>query len=264
VLEMSWTEPFAVLTLAATVACALRWPRMLPVALGLFLGSKQYAPIGVILFFVGSRTPREAAGVLIRACIVALVLTLPLALWNLPAFYRSVIQFQIRQPFRPDSLSYLAWVGEGFWPKPALVLVPLAVLLLSMGTVLWRRRSVGFAAAIALCLLLFFAFSKQAFANYYFFIIGAMACAMVDDAWAFGADFITRLAVAPQGHLLRGDAEKVLLPPPRNNLTIVPNPSGCGSALSHDESPHERMSCTATAARRYADLLRIDRSLEIT
>ena len=43
VLEQSWTEPFVVLFLAATVWCAARHPRVAPYALGLFLAVKQYA-----------------------------------------------------------------------------------------------------------------------------------------------------------------------------------------------------------------------------
>src|SRR3712207_4124258 len=43
VLEQSWTEPFVVMCLAATVWCAARHPRTAPYVLGLFLAVKQYA-----------------------------------------------------------------------------------------------------------------------------------------------------------------------------------------------------------------------------
>jgi hypothetical protein len=45
---------------------------------------------------------------------------------------------------------------------------------------LWRapRTPAGFAAAVAVTFTVFFAFSKQAFGNYYFFVIGALACAL--------------------------------------------------------------------------------------
>ena len=58
---------------------------------------------------------------------------------------------------------------------PAFVLAPLA---LAVG--LWRapRTPAGFALAVALTFLVFFAFNKQAFVNYYFFLVGALCCAL--------------------------------------------------------------------------------------
>jgi hypothetical protein len=40
------------------------------------------------------------------------------------------------------------------------------------------HRPAGFAIATALCLGLFFAFSKQAFCNYYFLVVGIICCAL--------------------------------------------------------------------------------------
>ena len=180
VLEKSWTEPITVMMLAATVACAIRWPRLLPLALGLFLASKQYTPATTLLFFVGSRSFRETIIILAKSALCALAVTLPLALWNFPAFWNSALVLQFRQPFRIDALSYLAWMGEAFWSPGAIVLIPFALLLVAMALTLLKRRSIGFASAVGFCFLIFFAFSKQAFANYYFFVIGAMACGMVE------------------------------------------------------------------------------------
>jgi hypothetical protein len=180
VLEKSWTEPITVVMLAATVACSLRWPKWLPIALGLFLASKQYAPATVLLFFVGSRPLRQPIVLLLKSALVALAITLPLAMWNFPAFWQSAIVLQFRQPFRIDSLSYLAWMGESFWSPSAIILIPFALLITAMALMLAKRRSIGFAAAVSFCFLIFFAFSKQAFANYYFFVIGAIACGIVD------------------------------------------------------------------------------------
>jgi hypothetical protein len=180
VLQQSWTEPFTLLALAATVASGLRWPRVLPIALGLFLASKQYVPFAAVLFFTGSRPARQTAIVLFKSAIVAALLTLPMALWDFHAFWNSVVALQFRQPFRSDALSYTAWMGEACWTKSETVLVPFGALLLAMSLVLWRRKSIDFASAVAFCFLLFFAFNKQAFANYYFFIIGAMGCAIAE------------------------------------------------------------------------------------
>ena len=145
IVERCWTEPLVLLTLCATVACARKWPRCLPLALGLFLASKQYAPAAAVLFFVGARPSGQTIASLLKAAVVALAITLPLALWNLPAFLHSVVELQFRQPFRRDALSYLSWIGEAFWSKNETFLIPFTALLLSMLLILWRRRSTGFA-----------------------------------------------------------------------------------------------------------------------
>jgi len=53
-----------------------------------------------------------------------------------------------------------------------------AVVTLALS--LWRapRTPAGFALSLGFILLAFFAFNKQAFCNYYFFVIGAMCCAV--------------------------------------------------------------------------------------
>ncbi len=181
VLEKSWTEPFGVLALVATVLTARRWPRGLPLALGLFLASKQYAPIAAILLFAGDRPIRQRARTTAIAIFIALAVNLPLALWNLHAFWRSAVVWQFKQPFREDSLSYLALMGEAFWPHVATVAIPFGALILVIGLLLWRRSN-WFSPAVALSLVIFFACSKQAFANYYFFIAGALACGVVEVA----------------------------------------------------------------------------------
>ena len=40
------------------------------------------------------------------------------------------------------------------------------------------RTPAGFAGGVALVYFAFFAFNKQAFENYYFFVIGALCCAV--------------------------------------------------------------------------------------
>ena len=183
VLEQGWTEPYVVLLLAATVWCALRAPALVPVALGLFFAVKQYtvlaAPL-VVLLYPGPAPWRDAARALAKAALVAMLATLPFVVIDPSAFFRDVIELQVRQPFRADSLSYpAAWLrATGRMPPawPAFVLAPLA---LAVG--LWRapRTPAGFALAVALTFLVFFAFNKQAFVNYYFFLVGALCCALV-------------------------------------------------------------------------------------
>jgi hypothetical protein len=193
VIGRAWTEPFTIMLLAATVWLACRRSRLLPVAFGLLLATKQYmvlaVPISFFLLRPGWRW-RDWFDLLWKAALVACVVTLPLALLDFRAFWKSTVTVQELAPFRWDALSYLVWYGfrghlvtEPFTAVFWSTLAALVTLALS----LWRapRTPAGFAASLALILLAFFAFNKQAFCNYYFFAIGAMCCAV--GALAIGA-----------------------------------------------------------------------------
>ena len=178
----SWTEPFVVMLLAATVFAACRAPTVLPLAFGCLLAVKQYLFFTIALVPLLLPPPSRPADwlrLLVRAGLVAALITLPLALLDPPGFFRSVVALQFGQPFRGDSLGYMAWTARAGVPllSPWLafaVLAPAAVLAL------WRlpRTPAGFAAATALLYLFFVAFNKQAMANYYVFVIGALCCAV--------------------------------------------------------------------------------------
>jgi hypothetical protein len=182
VLKSGWTEPCVVLTLSATVFCACRAPRLLPWALGLLFASKQYAVfagLAVFLLPIETETLKGYAVLTCKALLVATAITLPLALWNVSGFINDVIKLQFLLPFRMDSLSYLVWLtyNTGIQPPAAvgfLMMVPAVALTAWRGA----RTPAGFAAAVAFIFLSFFAFNKQAFINYYFFVIGAMCCAI--------------------------------------------------------------------------------------
>lgn len=208
VVKMGWVENFVVLTLAATLFCVLRRPRFLPLALGLLLASKQYIVLALplmLLLWPRSAWRDQARKSLVRASGWALLVTLPLALWDAAAFWKSVVALQTRQPFRDDSLSYLALLKHaGFEPPSALIafalLPPLMFWMLrrlapSLAPAdAARRARVGadvtqsdvtqsdapaaFAAALGLLFLFFFAFNKQAFVNYYFFVLFAFGAAI--------------------------------------------------------------------------------------
>jgi hypothetical protein len=173
-LQMSWTEPFLILFLSLVVLAARRAPRLVPLALGLLLATKQY--LVLLLPAVALLVPRERlARTLGVAAAVAAAITLPMALWDPEAFTRSVVTLQFHQPFRVDALSFLsALVRAG---GPPLAWAPLVLGPLAAALALWRapRTPAGFAAAVAFTFLVFFAFNKQAFCNYYFFVIGALA-----------------------------------------------------------------------------------------
>jgi hypothetical protein len=180
VIDMSWTEPFVVMLLALTVFCALRLPKLTPYAFGLLLVSKQYLPFAVVLspLLFGWEWRRLLAA-LLRAGITALVVTLPLVLPDVGAFVHSAILFQIRCPFRDGAISFMIlWFHiTGRMPSS---LVGFLALILVAALVLWRLRPspANFAAAVAVSYFAFFAFNKQAFMNYYFFVLAGLWCAV--------------------------------------------------------------------------------------
>jgi hypothetical protein len=194
VLSQGWTEPFIVLLLSATVFAACRRSRATPYVLGLFWAVKQYvllsAPLTLLLIPSNGQAPAEGLGARrevwrtvwrwgAKAATIALAVTLPFVLWDPKHFWWSAVAVQVRQPFRPDALSYLA--GLYAWRGVAL---PAAVGFVALvGTMLLAlartpRTPAGVAAATGVAFAVFFALNKQAFANYYYFAIGAMAVAV--------------------------------------------------------------------------------------
>lgn len=180
VLEQSWTEPFLVLLLSATVFCAVRFPRALPYVFGLTLAIKQYSVFLVPLVVLLLPEPRRQLwGFLWRAGATALAVSLPFALPDPKAFFHSVVALHVHQPFRTESLSYLAaWVSRGHAPPP--MWIPFIAVAGALGLGLWRapRSPAGFAAAAALTYATFFAFNKQAFCNYYYFVVATLCLAV--------------------------------------------------------------------------------------
>ncbi|HEY1629277.1 MAG TPA: hypothetical protein VGF52_05430, partial [Tepidisphaeraceae bacterium] len=181
-LEIGFTEPLSAMLLAATILCALRWPKLMPVMLGLFWASKQYLPAAIFLLPI-LYMDRRLTRTLVVAIFFAAVVTLPLALWDFPAFWHSVVSLQFQQPYRGDSASFLAWwgIGKPGWIGPAWA--AFVGIFIAIALCLWRcaRTPAGFAGAMALCFFIFFAFSKQAFANYYYLVIAAMCVAMAAE-----------------------------------------------------------------------------------
>jgi len=179
-LWLGWSESYVLLMLAATWFCHCRYPRLVPYAAGLFLVSKQYCPLLAPLTLLLLPRPwswRAVRAFAWRAIGSGLVVSLPLILWDLPAFINSTVTLQFRAPFRQDSLSYLAWANPA--NPVAWYWLPFAAMAGMSALVLWlsRRRRITFPAAVALVLLVFFVLNKQAFANYYYLVVGAFCCA---------------------------------------------------------------------------------------
>ena len=177
-----WTERMVVFCLVLTVAAAAHRSRWTFVALGLLLASKQYVVLAAPLIWLLPRSTGDSrwshVQLASKAAAVALFVTLPFIVWDARALFYDLLQVQINQPFRPDALSVLAWVANRYgvmlpqWLGVALV-VPATFVALR-----YAPRTVGgFAMAVGFVFFTFFAFSKQAFVNYYVFVMGALAVA---------------------------------------------------------------------------------------
>jgi hypothetical protein len=181
VLEQSWTDPFNVLGLAAVVFAACRYRRIVPWLFGAFMALKQYLvvvlPAAVLL--VREKDARSLTRLLGIGALTGAVVTVPFVLWDPHAFVTSVVTLQFRQPFRGESLSYLAWWASNGHAQPSAVIAFIVAAILSAVTA-WRlpHTATGFATALAVTLFGFFVFNKQAFCNYYFFVVGALAIAL--------------------------------------------------------------------------------------
>jgi hypothetical protein len=182
-LQVGWIEPFVVLTLCATVFCAARgWPIATAAMLGLFCASKQYAFFAalaaLLLLIPRPWTVREIARWALIAAAAACAVTLPFVLWDPPAFFRSMTVLY-GGVFRNDSISFLPGIANATGLKPSLTFSAIAAIP-PIALTLWRApRSVcGFAASSALILLCVFAFSAQAFGNYYLVVIAALCAAL--------------------------------------------------------------------------------------
>lgn len=183
VIEQGWTEPIAIFLLALAVFLLIR--QSIPAALvtGVLLVSKQYLGFAglaaVRQVFMRTRSWRWSAMAGVGA---AAVVILPFYFWHENAFMRNVVWLQTLEPFRPDSLSLLSWAARNGYGNGSYVwAVGAAVAMAVLTLVTTRNTPSGFASAVALTTFAMFVFGSKAFCNYYFFVIGALCCAIA--AW---------------------------------------------------------------------------------
>jgi hypothetical protein len=192
VIDLAWSEPVLMLTFSFVMLCACRFPKVLPYALGLYFATKQYTILSlpaILLLVHGPDSWKKLLAMLCKAAATAAVIALPFFFWNPRQFFRATVIWQLVQPFRADALSYLVWWARTFHPeavdiqraavtgwRPPLI-TPLLAVAPAAALAVWRcaRTPAGFAAAVTLINFTFFAFNKQAFCNYYYFVI-ATAC----------------------------------------------------------------------------------------
>jgi hypothetical protein len=190
VLEQSWTEPTVLATALACLLLVDEWTRAearggrsawgswaAGLAGGIALTSKQYAPLVLlpVLFAVPARERWRAIAV---AAGTAAAVLLPFILWDVPAFIRSVAEFQVAQPFRPDSLSWLSaavQLGGPLLPIWPAFLLAGAALALGLRRAITLDQAALTAAGAWLVLVLF---NKQAFCNYYWLAVGLLCAAV--------------------------------------------------------------------------------------
>ena len=197
VIGCGWTDSFAVLFLTLTAFAASRRSRWMFLPLGLLFAVKQYAVLAAPLVLLLPVSEAEDSfksrlRPLLEAAGVAVAVTAPMFLLNPSAMFRDLITFQVLQPFRAESLSIPGWWHQFVEGGQVPVWLCFVAIVPATLVALWRRRVTpyGFPLGTAFVLMVFFAFGKQAFVNYYHFVFGALVTAFVfaaEDAQAVGA-----------------------------------------------------------------------------
>ena len=152
--------------------------------LGFTLATKQYLVVALpALWLLRGVFARRDWLILLGS---AVAVTLPFLLANPREFWRAVVEWQLIQPFRSDSVSLLALsVNQFGWPPAAVYgVLPIAVGLAVALLLAWRLNPgpSAFLLTAALALLATVLLSKQAFVNYYMFVGGCLLLA----AWVAG------------------------------------------------------------------------------
>lgn len=153
--------------LCATIYAAVRRPRLLPIALGLFLASKQYNVLALPFFgfLLPSFSWKKYARLSLVSVLVAAATLVPFAFWNFRALWHDLVMFHLDQPFRPDAISFA--VALPFFLRIGPLLLLGFILICVRKT---KPNPAIFVAGYGMAVLLFFSFGKQAFTNYYFLV----------------------------------------------------------------------------------------------
>ncbi|MGI9586206.1 MAG: hypothetical protein ACR2N7_11520, partial [Acidimicrobiia bacterium] len=172
--RFGWVDGLVVAGAVGWLLVTMHSSRLSSYASGVVFALKQYSAVLVVPSLLAMERPwrvRDVAAHFARAALVFAVFTVPFAAWDFPSFYRSVVELQFLQPFRPDSLSIPALLGDSYAEAPAWSTTLLLVVVVVVASVLVALRTPtgvqGMALASGFVLLVTFAFSKQAFGNYY-------------------------------------------------------------------------------------------------
>jgi hypothetical protein len=172
--RFGWVDGLVVVVAIGGLLVTSLSARLSSYASGALFAIKQYSAVLVIpslLVLERPWRPRDVLMHLGKAALVVAVFTVPFAAWDFQAFYRSVIELQFLQPFRPDSLSIPALFGNSYAEAPpwatTLLLVAVVVVVSVLVALRTPTGAQGIALASGFVLLATFVFSKQAFGNYY-------------------------------------------------------------------------------------------------
>jgi hypothetical protein len=128
-----------------------------------------------------------------KAVLAGAVVSLPLALWNTPAYLHSNFAAASGAAFRYDAMSFFAyWADTHNWTPPTWIggVCLLAAVPVTIAAIRRCENSAGgFAAACGVVMVFFFALNKFAFLNYFYLVIATL-CASVagSEARAVGAE----------------------------------------------------------------------------
>jgi hypothetical protein len=101
--------------------------------------------------------------------------TVPFFIWDPQDFVHDVFTVHATVPFREEGLTFFSlWSRLTDSVPPGWIGWLVALGMLALVLLKAPRRLTGFAAGGALVLAFFFAFSRTAFANYYYFVLGAL------------------------------------------------------------------------------------------
>jgi hypothetical protein len=157
--------------------CAIRFPRWLPLALGLFFSSKQYTVVALPLaaLLLPTFSWKKYILLLLQAAAVVAVLIVPFLLWDPAGLWFGLAGFHMAVPMRSDALTLSALlVTHGFRAVPGWFSALAIVCAVCFALKYAPRTPSGFAMSVALVAVVTFILSKQAFAGYYFYCAGAL------------------------------------------------------------------------------------------
>lgn len=168
-----WVEPLMVLGVALMAWAVHRGARLWGgVALVMLLTVKQYAIIWLPL----ERLVRRRLGLrtVVWGVVVSAVLVVGAWLSDPGGFWLAVVETQLLQPYRPDSISLAVDVVDAGLPVPVAAL-SVGSLLAGLAIAVWVRvkapaDATWLVLGIGLSLLGTVLLSKQAFTNYYFLV----------------------------------------------------------------------------------------------
>lgn len=178
VMQAGWTEILTLGLLAAAIGLWEKHPLMSSILFGLAMATKQYFLVLLPLLVLHPQLRGRRSMLILSTVAVTII---PLAIFDPAGAWHALVGFHATTPPRPDSanlVGLLSYLGVTV-TLPLAFVIGLPLLVAS----LLARRGKGIddlLISMAVVLSIFFMFSSQAFANYWFLLAGL--CGL---AWAF-------------------------------------------------------------------------------